>query len=102
MRGEGGRKGQGQARGFFPPLNSNGQPLVAKVVSKFKGVTWDHSSYKWQANSYEGGVVTSLGLYETQEEAARAYDACLVKAGRKDKLNFPANHVRDPSTLSKK
>lgn len=96
---------EAKGRSYAPPphvLSSNGHPLVAKVVSKFKGVTWDDGSSKWQAQVYEGGLMVNLGLFETQEEAARAYDASIVRSGRKERLNFPANHVRDPTSISKK
>ena len=35
------------------------------------------------------GNNVSLGYFEAQEEAAKAWDVAMTKAGRKEKLNFP-------------
>ena len=48
-----------------------GMPLVARVVSKFRGVTWDDDSSKWLSTAYEGSNQVNLGLFDNQEDAAR-------------------------------
>ena len=60
--------------GISQPFNftaAGGGPLVARVVSKFRGVTWDDEQSKWLATAYEGASQLRLGLFENQEDAAR-------------------------------
>ncbi|KAG1679682.1 hypothetical protein FOA52_006201 [Chlamydomonas sp. UWO 241] len=96
--GAGHGSGSGAARSPPPPSFANHVgPVIARVVSKFRGVTWDDAASKWQASVFEDRQHVNLGLFDTQEDAARAYDAAIVRSGRKERLNFPPSHVRDPS-----
>lgn len=62
--------------------------------SKFYGVTWSDCSGKWRATINNGGKQTHLGVFENEEDAARAYDAAAVSApGRRRRLNFPPTPV---------
>jgi len=58
--------------------------------SRFKGVSWNVLLKKWRARICYKGKKISLGCYQKEEEAARAYD---LKAsewfGEYAKLNFP-------------
>jgi AP2 domain/HNH endonuclease len=58
--------------------------------SPFKGVCWCKRKKRWRAQIAQSGVRLHLGYFDTEEEAARAYD----KAARElhegfAKLNFP-------------
>lgn len=58
--------------------------------SKYKGVSIHKRSGKWQGSIKYNGIRKHLGCYETQEEAARAYDeAAKIHHGRYAVLNFP-------------
>lgn len=57
---------------------------------RFKGVSFDKSSQKWEAGIALGGKRRRLGWFTTQEEAARSYDAAAYAAwGSSCYLNFP-------------
>lgn len=58
-------------------------------VSPFKGV-YLHLGRQWRSTIKADGRVRHLGLFATQEEAARAYDAAAtVLHGEFARLNFP-------------
>jgi hypothetical protein len=42
--------------------------------SKYKGVSWNKNENKWRAVSVFEKKTDSLGVFETEEEAAKAYD----------------------------
>lgn len=56
--------------------------------SKYKGLRLRDG--RWQARINDNRKIISLGSFDTEEEAARAYDsAALVYHGQFAKLNFP-------------
>jgi len=54
--------------------NSRNQRLGARNTSGFKGVHFHKGGQKWQAYIKHHGKRYHLGMYNTPEEAARAYD----------------------------
>lgn len=59
--------------------------------SRYKGVTWHRGVSKWQAAIYSGGKTHYLGLYESEDAAARAYDVAAEQLfGDYAFLNFGA------------
>lgn len=73
---------------MWKPRRSDG----SSATSRFKGVTWDRSRSKWQAKITVDQHCKSLGRYDSEEEAARAYDAAAVTHwGTFARLNFPSN-----------
>jgi hypothetical protein len=94
-RGHKGRKAQLN----FPTKNEQAakeakQQWWIKCVeagSKYRGVYWDKSRNKWKAAITYDGKQHSLGHFEDEEEAARAFDSTeRLKHGKKAQLNFPA------------
>jgi hypothetical protein len=70
--------------------------------SKYRGVCWEKSSNKWKAAIRYNGKLQCLGLFEDDEEAARAYDsAARLQQGEKAQLNFPAEGESGPRKSSK-
>ena len=43
-------------------------------TSKYKGVSWKSKNSKWVAQCCISGKVKYLGLYKTEQEAAKAYE----------------------------
>eukprot|EP00798_Chlamydomonas_sp_ICE-L_P011111 gene11111-18734_t len=56
--------------------------------TKFKGVLWDRVGGRWKTQGVAGGPAPATA-FDTDVEAAKAYDSSILAAGRKDKLNFP-------------
>lgn len=68
------------------------KPLRTKKVHSchFRGVDLHRQTGKWRARLHVNYKEIHLGLYDTQELAARAYDqAARHYQGKKAKLNFP-------------
>ena len=62
-------------------------------TSGFKGVTTHRQTGKWQAEIKVGGKHRYIGIFDTPEEAAKAYDDVAHEAfGEFALLNFPRNH----------
>lgn len=61
------------------------------MSSKYKGVSWNKPTEKWRARIETNQGSLYLGLFEVEEEAARAYDeAAKENFGEFARLNFPA------------
>jgi len=56
-------------------------------TSRFRGVSWCTLSRKWRTQFKLGGKSVSLGTFNDEHDAARAYDAAAAGVGRP--LNFP-------------
>lgn len=70
--------------------NRNRIPNRNRTHSRFKGVTMDKSRGRWRAYIYLGGKCKHLGMFDTPEFAAMAYDQSAVKEfGEYARLNFP-------------
>jgi len=55
--------------------------------SEYKGVSWDKSRDRWVTRIT--GIKTFIGRFDSEEEAARAYDAVARERGEYARLNFP-------------
>jgi hypothetical protein len=73
--------------------------------SKYRGVSWQKRNNKWKStvySSHQSVLHQHLGLFEDEEEAARAYDrAARAQHGEKAQLNFPAEGESGSRNLSK-
>ena len=59
--------------------------------SRFKGVYWHKRASKWHAAIKLGSKRVYLGIFTSEEAAARAYDAAALQHfGEFARLNFPA------------
>lgn len=64
--------------------------------SKYKGVHWEKKRKEWRARITFKGRVVHLGRFETEEEAAEAYDAKAKELfGEFAWLNFPEDPAAD-------
>lgn len=50
-----------------------------KLYSQFKGVCWNKGSGKWQASIYVDGRLKHLGCFDSELDAASAYDAAAAE-----------------------
>ena len=77
------------------------KPSPTATTSKFWGVTWYKANRRWQAKYKDAnGKTRSIGYFDTQEEAARAYNATIRRAGLAGKRRM--NAVVDGRLVPKK
>lgn len=64
------------------------------ALSQYKGVCWDDSKQKWLSRIRVNGVRRHLGRFESEQEAALAYDEAAKRLqGEFAHLNFPERKV---------
>ena len=63
--------------------------LFREKTSRFRGVSKKAGARTWRARI--GSRL--IGIYATEEAAARAYDAASVAQGNVQRLNFPEEHT---------
>lgn len=72
--------------------NAQNKKGKKNTTSKYKGVSWCKQTQKWRACIKVGPVRKTLGRYETEQEAAIAYDDCAKENfGQYALLNFKEN-----------
>jgi hypothetical protein len=58
--------------------------------SRFRGVTWSEKNHVWVAQIHPDGCRRHLGVFDVEEDAARAYDREAKRVwGKRATLNFP-------------
>jgi hypothetical protein len=65
----------------------NTRVIHANNTSGFRGVTWNKRCGKWQGQIRVNGHLYFLGLYESKESAAIAYNSYILKNGTAHPLN---------------
>jgi hypothetical protein len=73
------------------PSQNQGNKTARWGCSAYRGVTRRKRGRKWQAVIRIGSVIKPLGSFDSEEDAARAYDAAaLAHWGEFAALNFPS------------
>ncbi|KAL3132685.1 hypothetical protein ABBQ32_009198 [Trebouxia sp. C0010 RCD-2024] len=63
---------------------------TGKGSSKFRGVSWHKDNMKWRATIFKGSKPVHIGYFDSQQDAARAYDQEAIRLrGPNTSLNFP-------------
>lgn len=69
--------------------HANRKRLLRVKSSVYRGVTWHKAAGKWQAAIKANQAFHYLGVYESEEDAARAYDrAAMIYFGEFANTNF--------------
>lgn len=77
-----------------PRQNRANSPKPASQSSPYMGVRWVPSKKMWQAKIRTDMQYEDLGLFDSPEAAAKAYDdAAIEKNGAFAQLNFPAREI---------
>lgn len=72
-----------------------------KGASMFKGVCWNKLRCKWQANITIDGRSKHLGRFDSEMDAARAYDKAAIRMFASFcSLNFPMSNYLTPESIT--
>ena len=72
-------------------VDHEGDGGARTTSSRFWGVTWKRGDKKWLAQYRDAdGKVRHIGLFDDEEDAARAYNAAIRRAGLEDKRRMNA------------
>lgn len=70
--------------------NNRNTTSRCNASSKFLGVSWQKKCKKWKSTIRINGIITHLGLFLDETDAAMAYDAAASRChGSFARLNFP-------------
>ena len=70
------------------------RPDRSAHTSRFKGVSWDRTRQKWLAKICLNGLHRNLGRYESESDAAHAYDRAAIEAwGEFASVNLPTQVI---------
>lgn len=73
--------------------NQVNKPIQKNNTSGYKGVSWNKRLGRWVAYISENGKAKQLGLFNTKEEAAMAYNKkCIEVSGKFAYLNIIKNN----------
>jgi hypothetical protein len=68
--------------------------------SKYKGIAWNRHTQRWIATIYFDGKRMHLGYFDSENDAAKAYDTAAKKYHREFAyLNFPEKKVKGLKSL---
>lgn len=68
----------------------------SRNTSKFRGVTHHIRTGRWESHIWQGGKQIYLGGFDTEEQAAMAYDIAAVKfRGKKAQTNYNMCNYKD-------
>lgn len=91
-------------KGYFPEncrWVTHGQQMANTgkrcdgYTSRFKGVSWHPGTKKWRAQINRNGRNQHVGLYKTEEDAAKGYDdVARADRGEYAALNFPERYAQ--------
>lgn len=69
--------------------NNRNKSPHSNSTSKYLGVSWDKSRNKWKSNIYVNKRLLFLGRFNSEEDAAKAYDVVAIREFKQyANLNF--------------
>jgi hypothetical protein len=69
------------ARAYHDYVEHGTLPARKVPTSAFRGVSWTKKAKAWKADIRKSGQSTHLGFFQTQQEAALAYNAAVTRLG---------------------